>query len=392
MNNNLIYFADSSISDLYDATKYKALNRDNVKLPIDFFVNNEGRLVDNSSSDTIIATPITVFFEVTKKCNLRCGHCFNASGEKYTNELKLDEIIDLIDQFAKAGVFSVKITGGEPFCRSDIMDILSYLDTKSINYIVYSNGTCISYENIRKLKSLTNMLKIRISVDGIYNTNDSIRGVGSFEKAMDTVKTLCANDIPCEINYTITKSNYLQLSELEKYLFVNKINCKINIGLVKIAGRAKSGAEEYYFTEENIGDAMACIKQQLQKSTHVKPFYLLEPVYYKIFGNSFGCPAGRLTTTIKYNGDIYPCGLLSEYLHFLCGNIRKDKFQVIWNNSKMDVFRNLPPNSACVVCKNYLKTCTGACRGNAMNFYNDICGRDINCFIYQVDFNQKGDK
>ena len=386
---NTVFFSELDIEDAYCEGNYKPLSRtNNITLPNGYFSDNVGRFIDNTKYKTTFAAPETVFLETTKRCNLRCQHCFNESGKRANSELSYTEIIKLIDDFARIGVFTVKITGGEPFCRDDILDILTYLDSKQLNYIVFSNGTNISDSDIVKLKSLKHLLKLRISIDGNKNTNDKIRGTGSFEKAMATVKKLCDNKIPCEINYTITKTNYMQIGDLASYLKSNSIPCKINIGMVKIAGRAKKASDEYYFTKDNITNALSYIKKQVHDCDCVKPFYLLEPIYYKLFGRSFGCPGARLTTTIKCTGEIYPCGLLSEDKSFLCGNIRDSNFQEIWNNGKMDDFRHLPERVKCKSCSYYLKTCTGACRGNAQNYYNDICGEDINCMVYQIDFNE----
>lgn len=391
INSNEVYFSSKDIENIYDEKNYLLMSHTekNKLLPDNFFESNIGRYIDKTKEHDSISAPETVFFELTKKCNLRCGHCFNDSGIRAENELSLEEIFDIIDKLYDAGVFSIKVTGGEPFSRKDILSILEYLEEKGLNFIVYSNGTNIEPRYLSKLKSFKHLLKIRISIDGIEETNDSIRGKGTFKKAMETAKNLCENNIPCEINYTITKNNYTQLNIVAKYLENNNINCKINIGFVKIAGRAINGSEEYYFTEENIEEAVSLIKEQMLSVKSIKSFYLLEPIYYQLFGDSFGCPAARLTMTIKSNGDVYPCGLFSKNDSLLCGNLTKNSFDEIWESSAMHIIRSLPEREECKECEFYLDSCTGACRGNALNYFDNICDKDINCFVYQVDFNER---
>lgn len=387
IESNNIFFAEIDVDNMYSESNYQLLSRaEKTFLPDNYFSIKCGRFIDNTKYNNAFSAPETVFLELTKKCNLRCKHCFNESGIQEQHELRFDEIKMLIDDLVRIGVFTIKITGGEPFCRQDILEILSYLESKPINYIVFSNGTNITENDIQKLKTFKHLLKIRISIDGNRDTNDSIRGNGSFDKAMKTIKQLCDNKIPCEINYTITSKNYKQIIDLASSLKENNILCNINIGMVKIAGRAKNKDEEYYFTKDNIANAIEYIKRQLHDIKCVKPYYLLEPIYYKLFGDSFGCPGARLTTTIKCTGEVYPCGLLSGYESFLCGNIRDIDFQEIWNNDKMNAFRHIPEQIKCKSCNYYLKSCTGACRGNALNYHNDICGEDINCLVYQIDF------
>lgn len=386
---NQIYFADSKILNIYDERNYTLLSHDKVEtLPPDFFKHNVGRYIDGSHTEAIISAPETVFLEITKRCNLRCNHCFNDSGIKCTDELNFETICNLIDKLYDIGVFSIKVTGGEPFAKENILDILDYLEKKEMNFIVYSNGTCITPKHIERLSKLKHLQKIRISIDGNKKTNDAIRGNGTFEKAMKTARLLSNNQINCEINYTITKDNFYQIKEVSHYLQIHQIKCKINIGMVKMAGRAIKCEEEYYFVEDNIQEASENIKLQITNTNNIKPFHLLEPLYYKLFGKSFGCPAARLTMTVKSNGNVFPCGLFSEYHEFLCGNLSVEPFHNIWHSHAMNRVRHLTPSDKCSTCDFYKKNCTGACRGNALNYFGNISAEDINCYVYQVDFNE----
>lgn len=350
------------------------------------FSNGTVRVIKNENKNIPISFPTTVFMEVTKRCNSSCNHCFNNSGNNLQDEeLTFKQWCSIIDDLYQNGIFNVKVTGGEPFCRKDIYEIFDYLEAKDINFIIYTNGKAIDNGDLKKLKKYERLLCVRVSLDGTQVTNDEIRGKGAYEAAMNAIKKLSSTSIRCEINFTVSKTNYNQLLYIARILESEKINCKINIGMIKISGRASNNSR-YIFEESEIRKALLAVKEQINNSSYFAPYKLLQPAYLELFGNQFGCPAGRLTATINYKGHIFACGLFSEYSNFSCGNALENEMSLIWSSDSMSYIRNLPERYECLCCDIYKSKCTGACRGNALNYYGDICGKDINCEVYKINF------
>lgn len=81
-----------------------------------------------------LSSPSVVFFVVTNKCNLRCKHCFvsNSVLSSPNSDLPLQDIQKIILDLKKNNVFKVIITGGEPFLRKDIIDILSFVSKQGL--------------------------------------------------------------------------------------------------------------------------------------------------------------------------------------------------------------------------------------------------------------------
>ena len=132
--------------------------------------------------------PYLLFF-VTERCNMECKHCFvkksSGTGKK---ELDLYEI----DKISKSlpALFFLRITGGEPFLRNDIYDIMEkfYTNSKVLRISVNTNGILTDeiVKTVEKvsanLKDLT--LEIGISIDNLFGKHDSIREYpGAFEKS-----------------------------------------------------------------------------------------------------------------------------------------------------------------------------------------------------------------
>lgn len=348
---------------------------------------SKARVIDtDSSSNEIITAPTTVFWEVTDKCNSRCRHCFNNIKHNEKIDLTYEQMKGIVDELNNNGVFRVKVTGGEPFCRQDLFCILDYLETKNINFIIYSNGKLINEHAAKHLKKYNHLLCVRISIDGNQETNDSIRGDGAFNAAFAALKILSNNNVRCQLNYTITRLSYMQLSEISELLISEKINCKINVGLIKISGASIDNNDLCFLEEREFIQALDSIKEQIKSCDNIESYELLPPIYYQLFGKKFGCPAARLTATINSSGQVYPCGLFSGISEFICGDVLSDGLKKAWRGEKMTVFRNMEPCEKCNDCEIYTTKCTGACRGNAYHYYNSLCAQDINCSVYKINF------
>jgi len=126
--------------------------------------------------------PFMVSYSITTKCNLKCKHCYSSSVEQAApDELSTEEAFRLVDDLSHWGIGLLIIDGGEPLCREDLMDIVSYASSKGIRTTIGSNGTLIDEAVVRKMVD-AGVMAVAISVDGVDAiTHDSFRGVsGAF--------------------------------------------------------------------------------------------------------------------------------------------------------------------------------------------------------------------
>jgi MoaA/NifB/PqqE/SkfB family radical SAM enzyme len=142
--------------------------------------------------------PSFLTFSVNNYCNQLCKTCNiwkNNSIEEKRKELKLDEVERIFSQFPK--IFWLTITGGEPFLRRDLVEIVKIAYEKSkVNVLtITTNGSLPDIiekdvkEILRNCKNLR--LIVNVSVDGDRELHDKIRGVeGSFDKAVETIEKL----------------------------------------------------------------------------------------------------------------------------------------------------------------------------------------------------------
>ncbi len=138
-----------------------------------------------------------VWFQVAgTRCNLECGHCFISCSPKNKSFdfLTLDVVKARLEEAVKLGVKEFYFTGGEPFINPQMTEIL----LETLKYgpaTVLTNGTVMKTEWLERLhkaeQQSTYGLEFRVSIDGFSpETNDVIRGEGSFERAIAGVKML----------------------------------------------------------------------------------------------------------------------------------------------------------------------------------------------------------
>ena len=101
----------------------------------------------------VLSSPISVFWEIASACNLRCRHCYHASGDQKSNDLTETECFDLIKELAGLGVYKLIIGGGEPFIRSDFVNIVELADGLGMSIVVATNGTLLNENTCRRLRS-----------------------------------------------------------------------------------------------------------------------------------------------------------------------------------------------------------------------------------------------
>ena len=151
--------------------------------------------------------PRLIFWELTKRCNLKCLHCrAEADDLEFESEMSFDEIKTVIDNIASFSSPILVLTGGEPLYRDDIFDISRYSTEKGIRTALATNATLVGKDIALKIKS-SGISRVSISIDGKdAASHDGFRGIpGSFDEALRGANYLKDAGIEFQLNTTITK-------------------------------------------------------------------------------------------------------------------------------------------------------------------------------------------
>lgn len=249
-------------------------------------------------------------WEITKRCNISCIHCISSVGNK--RELNTEEALKVIDNLKDIGCKELYITGGEPFIREDIFEILKKAKKKKFKIGLITNGLLITKKNITKIKLYVN--ELGISLDGASSQiNDKIRGKGTFKKILKSVELVKSFHIPLTLYITLTKINFQDLENILNLSSALKIK-RLRIVEVSLRGRA--------YKNRNLLKIPKNIKKEFKK-------YLLK-ILKKYFPLDMAsawdqtCSINSKTIFLSSLGYIYPCiEIFQENPSCHFGNIRK---------------------------------------------------------------------
>ncbi len=334
-----------------------------------------------------VRLPTRVYLDLTYTCPLKCKHCYSCSEPDYDskNELSIKEIEHLLHQIRSLGVAHLIVSGGEPFARKDISELLDLFGIQPFIVSILTNGLLIDSCAINKLKK--DGLIIRIGIDGITETtHDYVRGSGNFRAALDTFRMLKSAGIRNRsVHITINKMNICEILKIP--LFLNEIGIKdAVISTIKPIGRVINYPE--LLIEPSL---LPIIKHRIYLINYNRNIDF--HIYNLRNWTGLGCPAGHTKCSISADGRISPCVFLGE--EYLGGNIRDKELIDLWNHDEnMTSIRNLPSGTECSTC-GYFSLGNGGCRARALYYGHSITGMDPYCCVIKTlqsnsVFSQKG--
>ena len=310
--------------------------------------------------DTVLASPPlkNLFLELTLRCNENCIHCGSrCTGTARAEELTTEEYFRLLDQVAKDfGPKNVEldITGGEPLLRKDFYEIMACAYRLGFRWGMTSNATLIDAAAAKRLKEC-GMRTISVSIDGLRETHDRVRGLpGAFDRAVNGVKAL-ANEGGFQHIQVTTVLNHESFCEMEA-LFGLMLELPIDswrlIGIEPI-GRALEHPELLLTPEENrrMLDFIREKRYEGYPVTYGCSHYLGADYEREVRDWYFWCMAGIDTASVTSCGDICACLDIERRPELTQGNIRRDRLLDVWTKG-FGVFRqNLSDlNETCRAC------------------------------------------
>jgi heme b synthase len=333
-----------------------------------------------------------VAWEVTRSCNLNCLHCRAAANcGPYDDELLTKKCFHLLDEIAAFAKPVIILTGGEPLLRTDIFDIASYGTHKGLRMVLASNGTLVNDKAARNMIA-SGIKRVSVSIDGKdAQSHDAFRGeVGAFAGALSGIEALKSAGMEFQINTAVTTANLGQIQEILD-LAISLGAAAHHIFLLVPTGRGRQIAEQAIAAEDYEETLNWFYNESLDCPIQLKA--TCAPHYFRILHQqkgknqaaekpqerfneaTRGCLGGISFCFISHVGQVQPCG----YLEVDCGNIQKQSFRQIWENS--EVFKNIRNlnnyGGKCGRCE-FIKVC-GGCRARAYEATGDYLAEEPLC-------------
>jgi MoaA/NifB/PqqE/SkfB family radical SAM enzyme len=306
---------------------------------------------------------------VTYRCQGRCRTCnIWKQGETEREELSIEEYRAIFESNLDTlrEVRSIQITGGEPYMRRDLPEIVSTIHTSlpECSFWIPTNGMRprdtegTTEEMLDALKGKG--IGVSVSVDGLADTHDDQRGVGgSFNKAIETLRRLSGlregyPGLGLTVGMTLTPANSKEASDV--YVLARRFGADFSI-------RPVNYSENYYRNVDDRGplddfsDELLPLIRKLARDTverrgliHSAPTirylqgvldYIRDPTQRRL-----PCAAGGDSFFLDPYGDIYPC----IFVNYKMGNVREEQLGDLWRTDEASSIRERISAGDCPGC------------------------------------------
>lgn len=327
---------------------------------------------NNEFTEGILKSPIRVYLELTRACNLRCRTCVNNSQYPLNHEMTVEEYERIIDQLVKSEIFELRFTGGEVTTYLGWSILLKRSQDRGLVTSINTNGLI----SVEQRENLVNAYpaEVSISVDGGPSVNDSIRGKGTFYKALETARYLNQMGVRVTVNSVLTKrTNEKDLETLlESFSFCSDISFFHG----RPIGRGYNMKDEMldFHSLQNINEIIERLRQRFSGlSVRTNSPSLSRSSIPSRHTNKFGLLSGGSDGFTRFNifpdGNTFAGGCLpyvdsETYLSLSAGNVRDHDYSIdpIWHRSEV-LWRQRKTFSLyqrrCEECSEYKVKCSG---------------------------------
>ena len=332
--------------------------------------------------------PHVVAWNLTRRCNLECVHCYISAGprESATSELETAECFRIVDELLSVNPAPLIIlSGGEPLLRQDLPEIAAYASQRGATVVIGTNGTLLTDERIAGLKA-AGVRGVAVSVDSLRPSyHDNFRhGKGSLDETVAALGRLRAQQLDFIIQTTATKGNRSELQRLAQWSAEQgavAFNCYFLVATGRGAGLSDLAPADYEvvladlarWQREYRGHMMVRAKCAPHFMRHVHAADPESP----ILNYETRCPCGTQYCRITPDGKLTPCPYLPE----VAGDLRAQNFGAIWQSSPLfQQLREASLGGKCGRCE-YRRLC-GGCRARAFALEGDVLAADPSC-VYE---------
>jgi radical SAM protein with 4Fe4S-binding SPASM domain len=332
--------------------------------------------------------PHTISWNLTRRCNLRCAHCYLEADFRaghITDELSTRDCFDLVTQIAEVNPGALLIlTGGEPLLRPDIFDVAGCAATHKLLVVVATNGTAVDPANARRMAS-AGIKGVGLSLHSERaEGHDRFTGVpGSWQAALGAAEVL--REVGMEVVVQTSAMSW-NCEEIPRVVaLAHKLGARFfNLYFLVCTGRGQGltdiSSAQYERLLVQLYELQKEYAGRLLISAKCAPHY--KRVVYAADPNSpflktypGGCPAATHYCRISPEGEVTPC----PYLPLGAGNVRRTRFAKIWREAPL--LEKLRDRSRlegrCGVCE--FKSLCGGCRARAYAEAQNYLAEDPSC-------------
>jgi AdoMet-dependent heme synthase len=329
--------------------------------------------------------PHVVAWNLTRRCNLECAHCYISAGphETATSELATHECLRIVDELLAVNrAPMIILSGGEPLLRHDLTQIAGYASQHGATVVVGTNGTLLTDERIAALQE-AGVRGVAVSIDSLRPTyHDNFRhGKGSLDDTIAALGRLRARRLDFIIQTTATKGNRAELERIAQWSAEQgavSFNCYFLVATGRGAGMSDLAPAEYEAVLADLATWQREYRGTMLVRAKCAPHFMrhvhTQDPDSQILNYETRCPCGTQYCRITPDGKLTPCPYLPE----VAGDLRTQSFGEIWRTAPL--FQQLRAGhlgGKCGRCE-YQKLC-GGCRARAFALEGDVLAADPSC-------------
>jgi SynChlorMet cassette radical SAM/SPASM protein ScmF len=290
---------------------------------------------------SVSAPPLqTIYFYITDACNLHCAHCWLSmeGRDNRTMELSTAEIADVLDQARPLGLQSIKITGGEPFLREDIPEIIAHADRLGLRITIESNAMLVDEATAQALGKVQRLRHVAVSLDGATPESHAVlRGSArSFDTAVEGIRRLIRHGVQIQIITALHKGN---LDEIEALLaLASELGAsEFKINPINVLGRGQDMADR---------GTLLSLEQVLELNQRLDdglgerygmPVYMTLPVAFRTLKTIRrqgldSCGVMNLLAVLP-GGELSMCGIGTAHEDLVFGHVCQTPIKEVWAQS-----------------------------------------------------------
>ena len=333
--------------------------------------------------------PFLVALNLTRRCNLRCAHCYLDAGARRDGdgaELSTAEVREVLDGIAALSAETmVVMTGGEPLLRPDLDALARHAADLGLMVVVGTNGTQLNEARVARLRE-AGVRGVGISLDSLDPAHhDGFRGLpGAWQRAMAGIDSCRRGGLPFQIHFSVTDDNADELDAMIGFARASEA-LVLNVFFLVCTGRGE--------TVTNISPATYDrVLRRVTEAAHDEPELLvrakcaphfkrmaieLDPEWPITLAHGYeagGCLAGTRYCRVTPQGEVTAC----PYIAAPVGSVRRQSFASIWADSPMfHRLRNPELQGRCGACE-YTRIC-GGCRARPLARSDELMGEDFLC-------------
>jgi Fe-coproporphyrin III synthase len=345
-----------------------------------------------------------VIWNLIRRCNLTCKHCYAISADKdFPGELSLEQIFAVMDDLKKFRVPALILSGGEPLLRPDIYEISRQAKSLGFYAGLSTNGTLIDETRIDDIAAI-GYDYVGVSIDGMRETHDTFRRLeGAFDKSMQGVRLCREKGLKVGLRFTMTQDNAAELVDMLDLLDQENID-RFYFSHLNYAGRGnhnrkddavfqmtrhamdtlferclegiRKGESKEFVTGNNDADGVYLLKW-IEKNYPDHAAHMRAKLV-QWGGNASGVNVANIDNV----GEVHPDTM---WWHYGLGNVKDRPFSEIWQDTSDPLMAGLksrprPLKGRCAACC-HVDICGGNTRVRADQITGDPWAEDPACYL-----------